>query len=79
MSVKPSSRKTPKRVGCKRAFALACHYSGGHNLVEEIIASGRWPLDRDGKSFVLETVDVLIFRVAKGIPFPRFGLTLEEG
>ena len=30
---------SPAREACDRAFALACRYSGGRDLVEEIMAS----------------------------------------
>jgi hypothetical protein len=33
------SEMTPVREACDRAFALACRYSGGRNLVEEMVAS----------------------------------------
>jgi hypothetical protein len=37
--VTPSDEMTPKREACERAFALACRYSGGRDLVEEMVAS----------------------------------------
>ena len=43
--MKPSTQGTPGpdvakgREACDRAFTLAYHYSGGHDLVEEMVAS----------------------------------------
>ena len=67
------------REACDRAFALACRYSGGYDLVEEIMPSDYWPLRRDNSSFRLETVAVPIFGPEAGIPFPCFGQSLGEG
>jgi hypothetical protein len=36
--------RTPKREACDKAFALACRYSGGQDLVEEMVACNFWPL-----------------------------------
>jgi hypothetical protein len=37
--VNPSKEVTPRREACNRAFALACLYFGGRDLVEEMVAS----------------------------------------
>jgi hypothetical protein len=37
--VNPSTEVTPEREACDRAFALACCYSRGHDLIEEMVAS----------------------------------------
>ena len=43
--MKPSTQEIPRpevkegREACDRAFALACRYSGGRDLVEEMVAS----------------------------------------
>ena len=39
MKVNPSGEMTPQREACDKAFALACRYSRGHDLVEEMVAS----------------------------------------
>lgn len=70
---------TPKREACDRAFALACPYSGGQDLVEEMVAVNYWPLGRRNPEFRIELVSLHIFGPAKGLPFPRFGLELKEG
>jgi hypothetical protein len=33
------AERMPKREACERAFALACRYSGGWDLVEEMVVS----------------------------------------
>ena len=51
--MKPLTQGTPGleviegHEACDRAFALACHYSGGHDLVEEMVASKYWLLGRN--------------------------------
>ena len=48
--MKPLTQGTPGaevvegREACDKAFALAYHYSRGHDLVEEMVASKCWPL-----------------------------------
>jgi tRNA isopentenyl-2-thiomethyl-A-37 hydroxylase MiaE len=37
--VAPSSEITPHRQACDKAFALVCRYSGGRDLVEEMVAT----------------------------------------
>jgi hypothetical protein len=37
--VTPSEEVTPRRKAYNRAFALACQYSEGRDLVEEMVAS----------------------------------------
>ena len=71
--VEPPEAVSPSREASERAFALACRYSGGRDLVEEIMASNYWPLSKDNPPFQLETVLVPIFGLEAGIPFPRFG------
>ena len=71
--MEPPEAVSPVREACERAFALACRYSGGRDLVEEIMASNYWPLSKDNPSFQLEMVPVPVFGPEVGIPFPRFG------
>ena len=61
MRVDPSEEMSPARKACDRAFAAACRYSGGRNLVEEIIASNYWPLGKDNPAFQLEKVKVPVW------------------
>ena len=49
--VDPPEEKSPARKACDRAFAAACRYSGGRDLVEEIMASNYWPLGKDNPAF----------------------------
>jgi hypothetical protein len=61
------------------AFALACHYSGGWDLVEEMVASNCWLLGKLRPSFKIEMVNIPIYGPVKGVPFPWFGIELTEG
>jgi hypothetical protein len=38
-NVTSSEEMTPEREACNKAFALACRYFGGRDLVEEMVAS----------------------------------------
>lgn len=38
-SVTPPTKLTTYRISCNKAFALACRYSGGRDLVEEMVAA----------------------------------------
>lgn len=77
--VAPSAKMTPERKACDRAFALACQYSGGQDLVEEMVAADYWPLGKWNPEFRMEYVKLPVFGPAEGLPFPRFGLELKEG
>ena len=68
--VEPPEAVSPSREACERAFALACRYSRGRDLVEEIMASNYWPLSKDNPPFRLEMVKILVFGPEAGIPFP---------
>lgn len=58
---------------------MACRYSGGRDLVEEMVAANCWPLGKNRLSFHLENVQVPVFGGAEGVPFPRFGVVKPEG
>jgi hypothetical protein len=77
--VDPPEQMSLVREAYDRAFAAACRYPGGRDLVEEIMASNYWPLGRDNPAFRLEKVKVPIFGPKAGISFPRFGRSLGEG
>jgi hypothetical protein len=64
-----SDEMTPKREACDKAFALAYHYFGGRDLVEEMVASNCWPLDKGRPSFTIEMVNVPIYGPAERVPF----------
>jgi hypothetical protein len=70
--VTPSEEMMPEREACDRAFALACRYSGGQDLVEEMVASNYWPLDKRNPEFYIEMVNVHVYGPVGGVPFPRF-------
>ena len=77
--VDPPEEVSPMREACDQAFAAACRYSSGHDLVEEIMASNYWPLGKNNPAFRLEQVKVPVFGPEAGIPFPRFGQSLGGG
>ena len=52
--VDPPEEVSPTREACDQAFAAACRYSGGRDLVEEIMASNYWPLGKNNPAFRLE-------------------------
>jgi hypothetical protein len=54
--VNPPAERTPEVKAYDRAFALACHYSGGWGLVEEMVAFNFWPLGKRNEAFHIEMV-----------------------
>lgn len=74
--VTPPSKATPKRQACDRAFALACHYFRGQDLVEEMVAANFCPLGRRNNHFRIEMVQVPVYSPVDGIPFPHFDRTV---
>jgi len=82
--IKPSTQGTPGlgtavgRKACDRAFALACRYSGGQDLVEEVVAANCWPLGRNRPAMSIEMVHLLVFEEGVGVPFPCFGFEKED-
>ena len=79
MKVNPCGEITPQSEAYDKAFALACWYSRGCDLVEEMVTSNGWPLGKSRPSFKIEMVNILIYGPAKRVPFPRFGIELLEG
>lgn len=73
-SVSPPTKITAARAACNKAFAIVCRYSGGRDLVEEMVAANYWPLAKVKPSFCLEDVQDPIFGGVEGVPYPRFGL-----
>jgi hypothetical protein len=53
-----SEEMTPKREACDRVFALACRYSRGRDLVEEMVASNYRPLGKRNPKLHIEMVNV---------------------
>jgi hypothetical protein len=68
----PSDEMTPEREACNRAFALACWYSRGRDLVEEMVASNYGPLGKRNPEFTIEMVNVPVYGLVEGVPCPRF-------
>ena len=58
---------------------MACWYSGGRDLVEEMVASNCWLLGKSRPLFKIEMVNIPVYGPTKGVPFPRFGIELLEG
>jgi hypothetical protein len=77
--VDASAPMSEERRVCDQAFALACRYSGGRDLVEEMVAANYWPLGRRTDEFTIEMVQVPVFGPHEGLPFPRFRTGLPEG
>ncbi|XP_021315213.1 uncharacterized abhydrolase domain-containing protein DDB_G0269086-like [Sorghum bicolor] len=76
--VDPSQEMSEERLACDKAFALACRYSGGRDLVEEMVAADYWLLGRRTDEFTIEMVQVPVFGPPEGLPFPRFGAGIPE-
>lgn len=82
-TMKPSTQGTLRpeaadgREACDKAFALASRYSGGHDLVEEMVAANCWPLGRNKPIMSIEMAHLLVFEEGVVIPFPRFGFQKE--
>jgi hypothetical protein len=74
-----SGEMTPEREACNRAFALACRYSRGRDLVEEIMASNYGPLGKRNLEFTIEMVNIPVYSPVEGVPFSRFDRELQEG
>jgi hypothetical protein len=77
--ITPSEEMTPEREACDRAFSLACRYSGGRDLVEEMVASNYWPLGKRNLELTIELVNIPIYGIAEGVPFPCFDRELPIG
>jgi len=77
--VDPSSPMSEERRACDKAFALACRYSRGRDLVEEMVAAVYWPLGHRTAEFTIGMVQVPVFGPPEGLPFPRFRAGLTEG
>ena len=76
--VNPSDEMTLEREACDSAFTLACRYSGGRDLVEEMVATRFWPLGKSKPLFKIEMVNLPVFGEAEGVPFPCFEIALSE-
>jgi hypothetical protein len=74
----PPRKKSASRKKCDATFALACCYSGGRDLMEEMVAANYWPLGKRNDPFKIEMVQVPVFGPPEGVPFPRFGKKLSD-
>lgn len=81
--MKPSTQRIPGPEAAKghkaydKAFALACRYSGGRDLVEEMVAVNCWPLGQNTPAMSIEMVNLPVFGEGVSVPFPRFGFQKE--
>ena len=71
--VAPSDEIMPHKEACNKAFTLACRYSRGHDLVEEMVAAKFRPLRKSRPSLKIEMVNLPIYGEADGVPFPVLG------
>lgn len=76
--VAPSSEVDATHEAWDKDFALACRYSGGWGLVEEMVASECWPLGRNRSAMSIEMVNLPVFGEGVGVPFPRFSIMHME-
>lgn len=67
--VDTSSEILEECISCDKAFTLACRYSGGRDLVEEMVSSDFWPLGHRNEDFTIKMVG---FWASEGT-YPRFG------
>lgn len=58
------------REECDKAFALACQYSRGWDLVKEMVAANYYPLGRNRPTITIEMVNLLVFGDGMWFPFP---------
>jgi hypothetical protein len=77
--VTPSEEVTPEREAYNMAFALACRYFGGRDLVEEMVASNCWLLGKGQPLFTVEMVNIPIYGPTDGVPFSQFEIELNKG
>lgn len=68
--VDPLVEVSKVRKACDKAFVLACRYSGGRDLVEEMVASDFWPLGHKNEEFNIEMVQVPILVLRRGFLSP---------
>lgn len=73
------SERSAKCSASNKVFALACWYSSGRDLIEEMVAAKYWPLGREKPKFEIEMMKLPVFGGDKGIPFPWFKIRLAEG
>ena len=64
---------------CNRALALACRYSGGPDLVEEMVVANCWPLGRNKLAMTIEMVGLPVFGEDAEVPFSCFGFEKKVG
>ena len=82
--MKPSTRmRTPsevdaERAACDAAFAKACRFSEGRDLVEEVVVSNFWPLGKHRPRMTLVRMKLPVFGSAEREFCPCFYLSHVE-
>ena len=83
--MKPLTQGTPRsgtieeRKSYDKAFVLACRYSRGWDLVEEMVAANCWPLGKNRPTMTIEMVNLPVFGEGVGVPFSQFSFQPKEG
>lgn len=78
--MKPSTRVRPPaeidedRAACDAAFAKACRFSGGCDLVEVMVAFNFWPLGKNRREMKLVKMKLPVFGREEGEFCPCFFL-----
>jgi hypothetical protein len=84
VEMKPSTHVTPpaevdaQRAACDGAFAKACRFSGGRDLVEEMVVPNFWPHGKHRPKFTLVRMKLLVFGSTEGEFYPCFNLRRAE-
>ena len=76
--VRPPTEVDTDRVACDAAFAKACRFFGGRDLVEEMVASIFWPLGKFRPEMKLVKMKLLVFGSEEGKFVPCFNLERAE-
>lgn len=72
--MRPPSEVDAERAACDVAFGKACRFSGGHDLIEEMVVSNFWPLGRHRPQMSLMKMKLLVFGSEEGEFCPCFYL-----
>lgn len=76
--VEPKGGDSAAKDQCHSAFAQACKYSCGRDLVEEWVAADYSPLARNRRSFEIEAINIPVFGSSECVPCPKIRPELGE-
>lgn len=76
--VRPLTAVDAERAACDAAFAKACRYSSGRDIVEEMVLSEFWPLGKYRPEMTLVKMKLLVFGSEDGEYVPCFKLRRAE-